>query len=207
MLTQPFWFFSSYVPARYQGGDLFLQRLYLDLLKAYGEDHKEVHQLRSDLLRLFEVQKAKDLPPEVDLLRTTTEDSKLMARIRLATRFLSSVGGLVPGYVPGVDTADIHEELMEILQIAACICFKIHTQRNGWKCEGIKDLPSTFSHDSSIMEAHSLHTTLLSDDPKALDEKLILLISQPKFAAIGKADGSKYDGEPRMLKKAIVLMG
>lgn len=163
--------------------------------------------MRSDLLRLIEAREARELPAGVDFLKTTTSESKLTARMRLASRFLSSTGGIVPGYVPGVDTAEVHEELMAILQIAASVCFKIRTQRNGFKCEGIRDLTTTFSHDSPIMEAHSLHYRRLSDDPPAMDGKRILLVTQPAIFAIGKADGSDYGGEPRILKKAIVWMG
>lgn len=90
--------------------------------------------------------------------------------------------------MPKIDIAEVHEVLMAILRIAGSVCFKIHTQINGFECEGNRDLPTTFSLDSRIMEAHSLHYRLLSDDPTAMDGKRILLVTRPAILAIGKAD-------------------
>lgn len=176
-------------------------------LIAYGEDSREAHLMRSDLLRLIEAGDTKDLPEGVDLLKSMTSVSKLTARMSLATRFLASTGDIVPKNVPGVDEEELNDELMAIFQIAASVCFNIHTQRNGYECEGIRDFPTTFSHDSPIMEAHGLHYKILSDDPTAMDGRRILLVTQPAVFAIGKADGSEYGGEPRILKKAIVWLG
>jgi len=108
--------------------------------------------------------------------------------------------------MPGRLTTEVHEEVADLMHMAARFSEKISTQRNIVRCDGLSKLPPTFSRDSEIMQAHCLHSEVLRDNPRALDGKRIMLVVQPAIVQVGKFDGSDHSKEV-VLMKAIVWMG
>lgn len=123
---------------------------------AYGENSKKTHTVGPELIRLLDP-KEDSSNEGVDLLRSSTSAAKLASLNKMAARFLNLVRDLIPRRLE----AGVHEELTEIMHIAADFCAKISAQKNSVRCDGLSSLSATFSRNSHIMEAHCLHSVAL----------------------------------------------
>lgn len=168
----------------------------------HGVASKEVHTVRSELMRLMDPKTTAKSPEGAIALKQSTSNSKTAAHRDIAQQFADLAYGNVLEEV----TAEILEGLESIIDMAAQFVTKISTQKYTLSCEGLSDLAAAFDHTSADMEAHPLHSRALRAKPGSLDGKRILLIHQPLVVINGKSDGSDYTCRRRE-KKAIAWMG
>lgn len=136
------------------------------------------------------------------MLKIAVFEMKEASRSAAASHFLSQNAILLENK----GSADMKEALNELMLRAQDISMNLGTQRIGLRCIDSYQLPATFDHESTTMEAHSLHNKDLAENDAALDGRPIVLVTQPAVIAIGKSDGSDY-GVRRVLEKAVVLVG
>lgn len=171
-------------------------------MTAHGEESRELKTVRSDWLRLYHPHDSISSTNQHKMLKIAVFEMKEASRSAAASHFLSQNAILLENK----GSADMKEALNELMLRAQDISMNLGTQRIGLRCIDSYQLPATFDHESTTMEAHSLHNKDLAENDAALDGRPIVLVTQPAVIAIGKSDGSDY-GVRRVLEKAVVLVG